>query len=75
MGNANEEHLLTVTELAGVLNVPPSWIYQRTRQGPKAIPFMRIGRYVRFDPERVKSFFMDKTKNMNGHEMSKVLKE
>jgi len=49
--------LLTVQELALVLNVPVSWIYQRTRLGPAAIPHLKIGKYVRFNPEEVREFF------------------
>lgn len=50
-------NLITVDELAKVLNVPKSWIYDRTRQGPEAIPFIRLGAYVRFDAEEVINFF------------------
>ena len=51
------EKLLTVDELSKVLNVPKSWIYERTRQGQTAIPFVRLGAYVRFDAEEVITFF------------------
>jgi excisionase family DNA binding protein len=36
---------------AKVLNVPKSWIYDRTRRD--AIPMLRIGKYVRFDLDRL----------------------
>jgi hypothetical protein len=49
--------LLTADQLAGTLSVPKSWIYDRTRQGQEAIPFIRLGAYVRFDVEEVISFF------------------
>lgn len=49
--------LVTVDELAEILRVPRSWIYDRTRQGQEAIPFIRLGAYVRFDAEEVISFF------------------
>jgi len=49
--------LVTVQQLAEILHVPPSWIYQRTRLGLEAIPFVRIGKYVRFDPGEVLDFF------------------
>lgn len=52
-----EKHLLTVKELATILNVAESWVYERTRQGQEAIPFIRLGAYVRFDPEEVINFF------------------
>ena len=51
------ETLLTVQEMAKRINVPDSWIYQRTRLGQKAIPHVRIGKYVRFNPDEVVAFF------------------
>lgn len=45
--------LVTPQELAAILKVPVSWIYQRTRLGPEAIPHVRVGKYVRFDPQEV----------------------
>ena len=51
------ESLLTVQEMAKRINVPESWIYQRTRLGQKAIPHVRIGKYVRFNPDEVMAFF------------------
>jgi len=49
--------LITVQELAEILNVPVSWIYQRTSMGQEAIPHVKIGKYVRFDPQKVIDFF------------------
>lgn len=51
------EKLLTVDELAKVLNVPKSWIYERTRQGQEAIPHLKFGKYVRFDSQKVIQHF------------------
>jgi excisionase family DNA binding protein len=49
--------MLTVRELAGVLNVPASWIYERTRRGGKdTIPHVRVGKYIRFPEELVRAF-------------------
>ena len=43
------EKLLTVSDLAAYLNVPKSWVYQRTRQrGHDAIPVIRCKKYCRF---------------------------
>ena len=43
------QNLLTVTELANRLKVPKSWVYTRTRHiGPKSIPQIRVGKYIRF---------------------------
>ncbi|MDZ4180414.1 MAG: helix-turn-helix domain-containing protein [Coriobacteriia bacterium] len=46
-----ERRLLDVRELAAILAVPESWVYQRTADG--SIPHVRVGRYVRFDLARV----------------------
>ena len=54
------ENLITVEEMAAKLNVPVSWIYQRTRLGQKAIPHVRVGKYVRFNPDEVVAFFRKK---------------
>ncbi len=43
--------LLTAEQLAERLNVPPSWVRDRTRSralGADPLPHLRLGRYVRF---------------------------
>ena len=52
--------LVTVKELAEILHVPASWIYQQTHLGPQAIPFVKVGKYVRFDPDEVVDFYRKK---------------
>lgn len=48
------QNLLSVDELSEALNVPRSWIYSRTREtGPEAIPRIRVGKYVRFELDKV----------------------
>ena len=43
---------LTVNDLAALLNLKESWIYDRTtRNGPEVIPHVKFGRQVRFDIE------------------------
>ena len=38
-------------QLAELLGVPRSWVYDRTRSsGPEPIPHIKLGKYVRFDP-------------------------
>ena len=54
------ENLITVEEMAAKLTVPARWIYQRTRLGQKAIPHVRVGKYVRFNPDEVVAFFRNK---------------
>ena len=51
------DELIKVGELAKRLNVPVSWIYQRTRFGQKAIPHVKMGKYVRFNLAEVVKFF------------------
>lgn len=52
--------LLTVDELATLLKVSRSWIYEHTRARgvPRAdrLPHIRVGKYVRFDPRTVRAF-------------------
>ena len=52
--------LITVQELAEILNVPVSWIYQRTSMGQKGIPHVKMGKYVRFDADEVIRFLRSK---------------
>jgi len=47
---------VTAKELAEILNVPVSWVYQRTQHGSKAIPFLKVGRYVRFNVQETIEF-------------------
>lgn len=48
------QELLTVEELAALLKLKPSWIYFRTMQtGKDAIPRVKIGKYLRFNPGAV----------------------
>lgn len=46
---AAEHSLLTVGEVAELLKVPVSWVYERTRKrGINRIPGFRLGKYWRF---------------------------
>lgn len=41
--------LLTVHDVAELLHVPVSWVYEHTsRRGPDALPVVKVGKYVRF---------------------------
>ena len=51
--------LITAKELAKRLNVQVSWIYRRTRLGQEAIPHVKMGKYVRFDWEKVLEFYRE----------------
>jgi predicted DNA-binding transcriptional regulator AlpA len=49
--------LLKPQELAALFGVPVSFIYDRTcRSASDPIPRIKIGKYVRFDPEQVESW-------------------
>lgn len=46
--------LLTVEDVAELLKVPPSWVYDRTRaRGVNRIPGFRLGKYWRFQESEV----------------------
>jgi excisionase family DNA binding protein len=46
--------LLSVEEVAELLRVPVSWVYDRTRsRGVNRIPGFRLGKYWRFDESEV----------------------
>ena len=52
-----ESRLMTIDELAEVLNVPRSWIYQRTHRGASdPIPYIKVGRLLRFRMEAVEEW-------------------
>jgi excisionase family DNA binding protein len=45
----SERSLLTVEDVAALLKVPPSWVYERTRRrASDRIPGFRLGKYWRF---------------------------
>lgn len=46
---AKTEELLTVHEIAAILKVPVSWVYERTRRrGIERLPHVKLGKYLRF---------------------------
>jgi len=49
------ENTYTVKELAGMLKVAESWVYERTRKG--LIPHLRVGKYIRFTEGHVQEIF------------------
>jgi excisionase family DNA binding protein len=63
-GKPRQHQLVNVAGLSKALGVPRSWIYDRTRQGPDAIPFYRFGLHIRFDVDEVKNFFKSKGKGI-----------
>lgn len=52
-----EGSLLTVHEVAQLLQVPVSWVYERTRRhGPERLPHFKIGKYLRFEERTLLEF-------------------
>jgi len=47
--------LVGVKEMADILGVPVSWLYENTHK--KKIPHVRVGRYLRYSPTAVTEFF------------------
>ena len=54
---AQDERLLTVQEVANLLHVPTSWVYERTRRGGcDQLPHVKLGKYLRFEEAAVIDF-------------------
>jgi len=54
-----ETALLTPEELARHLNVPKSWVYERTRNKKDGLPHIKVGKYIRFNLHDVLSWLKD----------------
>lgn len=60
------EQFIDAKELAAKLKVPISWVYDRTRNGgPDRIPFLKLGRYVRFIESEVLAYLMKRNARNN----------
>ncbi len=45
----NQDTLLTVKEVAEILKVPVSWVYEHTRGNcSERLPHIKVGKYLRF---------------------------
>jgi excisionase family DNA binding protein len=54
MSTPLKSELLTVHQIAGLLQVPASWVYGRTRKRSlERLPGYKLGKYWRFDREEV----------------------
>jgi excisionase family DNA binding protein len=50
----SHDELLTVAEIARLLKVPDSWVYERTRRrGIARMPHFKLGKYLRFSEQEV----------------------
>jgi excisionase family DNA binding protein len=58
--------LLTVDEVAALLKVSRSWVYEHTRSAGRSqserLPHIKLGKYVRFHPQAVQTFLRRSTK-------------
>jgi excisionase family DNA binding protein len=51
----------TVEEMAEILRVKKSWLYQQTmRKGPGTIPRIKVGKHLRFVPDDVQKWILRK---------------
>ncbi len=52
--------LLTVADVAALLNVSKSWVYEHTRSRgvprTERLPYVKLGKYIRFHPGLVREF-------------------
>jgi excisionase family DNA binding protein len=68
----HEGRLLTIHEVAELLQVPVSWVYQHTRRRcTDRIPAFRLGKYWRFTERDVIAWLAAKRENgyQHGHEL------
>ncbi len=54
------EKLLSVEELADLLDIPKGTLYQWRHRG-EGPPGARVGRFVRYDPEDVRAWLKERT--------------
>jgi len=63
-GDADLDELLTVAEVADLLKVSRSWVYEhtRSRSTPKSerLPHVKLGKYVRFEARTLRAFLEKK---------------
>jgi excisionase family DNA binding protein len=55
-----EDRLLNATEVAELLSVPVTWVYERTRAND--IPHVRLGRYRRYRREAILDWLEEQEK-------------
>jgi excisionase family DNA binding protein len=52
--------LLTVEDVAALLKVSKSWVYEHTRSRSiprtERLPYVKIGKYLRFEPRALRAF-------------------
>jgi len=62
------DELLTVDEVAALLKVPRSWVYEHTRSRgtPRSerLPYIKLGKYLRFNAREIREFIQKKCRTM-----------
>lgn len=59
------ESLLTAEQVADLLGVPRSWVYEQSRRG--AIPTVTLGRYRRYRSEAIEEWLQElEAEGVNG---------
>lgn len=54
---ANRDILLTVHEVAEILKVPVSWVYEHTRRECcDPLPYVKLGKYLRFSTADISNY-------------------
>lgn len=48
--------LLSVPQVAQRLGVPASWVYAQVESPNSELPYIRVGRYIRFEPEDIEGY-------------------
>ena len=57
------ENWLTIDEMAEQLRVKKTWIYrQMMNTGPGAMPRIKVGKFLRFDPEAVEQWILKRNR-------------
>jgi excisionase family DNA binding protein len=60
------DKLLSIEEIAGVLGVPKSTVYSWTHK--KTVPFIKVGRLVRFQPGEMEKWLKNQAVIPLGHD-------
>jgi predicted DNA-binding transcriptional regulator AlpA len=57
---ADDVQLLSVQEVASLLHVPVSWVYEHTRpRCATPLPHIKLGKYLRFLPTDIRTYLED----------------
>lgn len=60
--------LLTARQLSDILQVPVSWVYQKTRD--KVLPVIKVGKHYRYDYMKVLDALSGESQKKAGREFS-----